>query len=210
MKLGLGDELAEVGVPTGSMNFTDRFGGTILSLPRGRFAGYNWPQYSVHRGELQMLLLSAVRGRLGAGAVRTGLRLEDFEQYEAGPAGPAGVTVSLRDVRTGGHLKETAGVLVGADGIHSAVRARLHPGDGPLLWNGIRMWRGTAEGDPFLDGTTMIVARRAKRRRPATRGSRHRPPAVTTRSHAVPSPRSPVTRAGPPRRRLPGAVPPAG
>ncbi|WP_440071209.1 flavin-dependent oxidoreductase [Streptosporangium sp. OZ121] len=160
-ELGVGDELAEIGVPTGSMNFTDRFGGTILSLPRGRFAGYNWPQYSVHRGELQMLLLSAVRERLGAGAVRTGLRLEDFEQYETGSAGPAGVTgvtVSLRDVRTGEHLKETADVLVGADGIHSAVRARLHPGDGPLMWNGIRMWRGTAEGDPFLDGTTMIVA----------------------------------------------------
>ncbi|MFF3443542.1 flavin-dependent oxidoreductase [Streptosporangium sp. NPDC002721] len=157
-ELGLGDELARTGVPTSSMNFTDRFGGTILSLPRGRSAGYDWPQYSVHRGELQMLLLAAVRERLGAGAVRTGLRLEDFEQDETGPAGPTLVTASLRDARTGEQLRETADVLVGADGIHSAVRARLHPGDGPLMWNGIRMWRGTAEGDPFLDGTTMIVA----------------------------------------------------
>ncbi|MFI6508163.1 flavin-dependent oxidoreductase [Streptosporangium sp. NPDC050855] len=186
-ELGLGDELARLGVPTSSMRFTDRFGGTILSMPRGRAAGYDWPQYSVHRGELQMLLLSAVRERLGAGAVRTGLRLEDFEQdpgraaernpgqgsgrgfeqgFEQGSgrdsgrseAGVGGVTAWLRDVRTGERLTERADVLVGADGIHSTVRARLHPGDGPLLWNGIRMWRGTAEAEPFLDGTTMVVA----------------------------------------------------
>ncbi|MDP9846048.1 flavin-dependent oxidoreductase [Streptosporangium lutulentum] len=154
-ELGLGDELAKIGVPTTYQTYADRFGGAILSLPRGRFAGYRWPQYSIHRGELQMLLLAAVRERLGAGAVRTGVSLEDFEQDETGTAG---VTVALRDVRTGEHLKETADVLVGADGIHSTVRARLHPGDGPLMWNGIRMWRGMAEGDPFLDGATLLVA----------------------------------------------------
>ena len=82
IELGLGDELAKIGVPTSYQTYTDRFGGTILALPRGRYAGYNWPQYSIHRGELQMLLLSAVRERLGAGAVRTGLSLEDFEQHE--------------------------------------------------------------------------------------------------------------------------------
>ncbi|MFJ2031357.1 flavin-dependent oxidoreductase [Streptosporangium sp. NPDC087985] len=149
-ELGLGEALAEIGIPTSYLTYTDRFGGAILALPRGRFAGYDWPQYSIHRGELQMLLLETVRERLGT--VRTGLSLEDFEQDEAG------VTVSLRDVRTGELLKETADVLVGADGIHSTVRARLHPDDGPLLWNGIRMWRGTTEGDPFLDGATLIVA----------------------------------------------------
>ena len=161
IELGLGDELAKIGVPTSYQTYTDRFGGTILALPRGRFAGYNWPQYSIHRGELQMLLLFAVRERLGSGAVRTGLSLEDFEQHSPrlpGTRGFTGVTASLRDVRTGELLKETADVLVGADGIHSTVRARLHPDDGPLMWNGIRMWRGTAEGDPFLDGTTLIVA----------------------------------------------------
>ncbi|GAA4218286.1 2-polyprenyl-6-methoxyphenol hydroxylase-like FAD-dependent oxidoreductase [Streptosporangium album] len=149
-ELGLGEALAEIGVPTSHLTYADRFGGAILSLPRGRFAGYDWPQYSIHRGELQMLLLEAARERLGT--VRTGLSLEDFEQDGTG------VTVSLRDVRTGEHLKETADVLVGADGIHSTVRARLHPDDGPLLWNGIRMWRGTMEGEPFLDGATLIVA----------------------------------------------------
>nr|BFE87352.1 hypothetical protein GCM10020093_099530 [Planobispora longispora] len=65
---------------------------------------------------------------------------------------------SLRDVRTGGRAEIPADVLVGADGVHSAVRARLHPGDGPLLWNGVRMWRGITEGEPFLDGATLVVA----------------------------------------------------
>ncbi|MET8332563.1 hypothetical protein ABZV14_23035 [Streptosporangium canum] len=35
-ELGPGDGLAEIGVPTGFQTRTDRFGGTILALPRGR------------------------------------------------------------------------------------------------------------------------------------------------------------------------------
>ncbi|MBG0821348.1 flavin-dependent oxidoreductase [Planomonospora sp. ID91781] len=151
-ELGLGEELAGLGISMNYFTFTDRYGGVILPLPRGTIAGYDWPQYAVHRGELQMTLLAAVRERLGPGAVRTGLSLEDFEQDGTG------VTASLRDVRTGETLKETADVLVGADGVHSVVRARLHPDGGPLLWNGIRMWRGTAEGESFLDGATQVVA----------------------------------------------------
>ncbi|GAA3115192.1 flavin-dependent oxidoreductase [Planomonospora alba] len=151
-ELGLGEELAALGVEMNYLTFADRFGGVILPLPRGSLAGYAWPQYAVHRGGLQMMLLAAARERLGGGAVRTGLALEDFTQDASG------VTAVLRDVRTGAVRRERVDVLVGADGIHSAVRARLHPTAGPLLWNGIRMWRGTAEGEPFLDGATQIVA----------------------------------------------------
>ncbi|MFC4057557.1 flavin-dependent oxidoreductase [Planomonospora corallina] len=151
-ELGLGGELAALGVPMNYLTFTDRFGGVILPLPRGSLAGYAWPQYAVHRGELQMTLLAAVRERLGEDAVMTGLALEDFTQDGTG------VTAVLRDVRTGRARRERADVLVGADGIHSAVRARLHPTGGPLLWSGIRMWRGVTEGEPFLDGATQIVA----------------------------------------------------
>ncbi|WP_244894015.1 flavin-dependent oxidoreductase [Planobispora rosea] len=151
-ELGLEKMLAGIGIPMSHLTFTDRFGGVILELPRGTLGGYNWPQYAVHRGELQMSLLKAVRERLGPDTVRTGLSLEDFQQDGRG------VTALLRDMRTGERVKEAADVLVGADGIHSTVRARLHPGDGPLLWNGIRMWRGTVEGEPFLDGGTQVVA----------------------------------------------------
>ncbi|GAB2481358.1 pyocyanin biosynthetic protein PhzM [Streptosporangium sandarakinum] len=151
-ELGLGGELAAIGVPTARQVYADRFGNVILSLPRGRAAGYRWPQYSVHRGELQMSLLAAVRERLGERAVMTGLVFEDLAE------GPDGVTASLRDARTGEPVRITADALVGADGLHSAVRARLHPSGGPLLWSGIRMWRGITRSRPFLDGATMLIA----------------------------------------------------
>ncbi|MEV0582411.1 flavin-dependent oxidoreductase [Nonomuraea sp. NPDC050310] len=145
-ELGLGDALERTGVRTSFMTFTDRFGGVIIALPRGLSAGYRWPQYSIHRGELQMLLLEAVRERLGADAVVTGTTFEDFVQDEDG------VTARLS---TG---EERADVLVGADGIHSAVRARLHPHGDHLQWCGVQMWRGVAEGEPFMDDATVLVA----------------------------------------------------
>ncbi|RKS68937.1 2-polyprenyl-6-methoxyphenol hydroxylase-like FAD-dependent oxidoreductase [Actinomadura pelletieri DSM 43383] len=151
-ELGLGDELAELGVATGEMVHFDRHGGRIWGEPRGRALGYNWPQYSIHRGELQVTLLDAVRARLGENAVRTGTVFEGFEQDGTR------VRVRLLDRASGTTETVTADVLVGADGLHSAVRARLHPGEPAPLWNGIRMWRGVTEGVPFLTGRTLAVA----------------------------------------------------
>jgi 2-polyprenyl-6-methoxyphenol hydroxylase-like FAD-dependent oxidoreductase len=149
-ELGLAGELAASGVETSFMTFTDRAGNEILALPRGRKAGYRWPQYSIHRGHLQMILLAAVEKRIGP--VRTGLRFEDFEQNGGG------VTVTLRDQSSGERLRERVDVLVGADGVLSAVRARLHPQGDPLVWDGIRMWRGVAVSDQVLDGSTVLVS----------------------------------------------------
>lgn len=146
-ELGLGADLAASGIATSYMTFTDRHGGQILALPRGRAAGYRWPQYSIHRGDLQMILLAAVRERLGPEAVRTATRLESFEEQDGA------VTVHLKDARS----SERVDVLIGADGIHSTVRLRLH-GPDPLKWSGITMWRGVSEGDPFLDDATVLVA----------------------------------------------------
>jgi len=158
-ELGLGEALAEAAIPAAEMVHYDRFGGRIWGAPRGLAAGYHWPQYSIHRGELQLILLNAVRERLGPSAVRTGMRLERFSQRGKS------VQIQFRN-RIDDRVEEfKAGVLVGADGIHSTVRAQLHPREGGTLWNGIYMWRGVTEGVPFLTGRTMIVAgsnRRAK------------------------------------------------
>ena len=151
-ELGLGDALTATGIPTREMIRVDRHANQIVGQDCGRFAGYAWPQYSIHRGELQMLLLDAVVERLGPAAVRTGLVFESYveDQY--------GVDVSLH-ARTGGApVGLRADVLIGADGISSAVRRQLHPDEGGLLWSGIRMWRGIAEAGPYLSGRTMIVA----------------------------------------------------
>ncbi|MFF3324491.1 flavin-dependent oxidoreductase [Streptomyces sp. NPDC002889] len=151
--LGLGDALAEVAVPTAEMAHFDRHGNRIWAEPRGLAAGHEWPQYSLHRGELQQILHDAVRDRLGPDAVRTGTALSSLA-HDGDP-----LRITLRSSATGARTTEYADVLIGADGLHSAVRALLHPGEQPLpLWNGIRMWRGTAVGKPFLDGRTMVIA----------------------------------------------------
>ncbi|MEV5748892.1 flavin-dependent oxidoreductase [Actinoallomurus sp. NPDC052308] len=148
-ELGLADALEATGIETREMITTDRFGNRIAVHPRGRYAGYDWPQYSIHRGDLQMLLADAVRERLGDDAVRTGASFEGFEEDADG------VTARLRD--RGEVVTLRADLLVGADGIHSAVRRLLHPGEGAPLWNGVRMWRGVTEVDEFLTGDTMLV-----------------------------------------------------
>ena len=67
-RLGLESVLAAQGVETSTLAYFNKFGQEIWREPRGLAAGYIWPQYSIHRGRLQMLLLDAVRERLGAAA----------------------------------------------------------------------------------------------------------------------------------------------
>ncbi|HSA50916.1 MAG TPA: flavin-dependent oxidoreductase [Yinghuangia sp.] len=148
-ELGLADELAELGVATARLTYFNRHGQEIWSEPRGLAAGYHWPQYSVHRGALQMLLLRAVRERLGADAVRTGAVVAGYEDL------PGAVRVRLHD-----GTRVDGDVLVGADGIRSAVRRRLFPAEGPPPWNGLVLWRGTTRvpHPAFLGGRTMVMA----------------------------------------------------
>ncbi|MCY3732537.1 MAG: FAD-dependent monooxygenase, partial [Rhodospirillaceae bacterium] len=151
--LALDAGLRDIGVPTNKLQYMTRFGKTILREPRGREAGYRWPQYSVHRGQLQMILMDAVRARLGEARIRAGHRLTGFEQRSDG------VRATFADSTTGATIEAgPARMLIGADGLHSAVRRQLYPEEGPPAYSGIMMWRGAAERDRFLDGRTMIIA----------------------------------------------------
>ncbi|WP_172381572.1 flavin-dependent oxidoreductase [Streptomyces sp. MNP-20] len=151
-ELGLGDALAALGIQTAEHRYADLRGELVFTDPRGLAGGYRWPQYSVHRGELQMLLLDTVRDRLGAGAVRTGVRVERSIQSEEE------VRVRVTDRATGGASVLSAGLLVGADGLHSTVRAALHPEQGPMLWSGVSMWRGVLETERFVTGRSAVIA----------------------------------------------------
>jgi 5-methylphenazine-1-carboxylate 1-monooxygenase len=152
-ELGLLPVLAEAGIPTAELAYYNKLGQRIWAEPRGRDAGYNWPQYSVHRGLLQQMLLEAARDRLGAQNIRTGYHLAGWD--ETGD----GITAHFIDKRSGAALPdETGDLLIGADGIHSVVRATLYPTEGPPLWNGAILWRGTTKAAPFLTGRTMIMA----------------------------------------------------
>ena len=146
-ELGLQARLAAVAIPTAALAYHSRHGQLIWREPRGVAAGYRWPQFSIHRGVLQMTLLDAVRERLGDGAVCLGHRLVGVEQDGDGAVARFASGAAARGA-----------VVVGADGIHSALRAQFVPGEGAPIWNGAILWRGTTEAAPFLGGRTMIMA----------------------------------------------------
>jgi 2-polyprenyl-6-methoxyphenol hydroxylase-like FAD-dependent oxidoreductase len=151
-ELGFQAELEAIGVRTREVAYYSKKGRLIWSEPRGMFAGYNWPQFSVHRGRLQMMLHDAVIARLGPDAVVSGMTVSGFREIGAG-----GVDVFLR-AADGTERQERADILVAADGIHSAVRRQLFPNEGPPRWGGAVLWRGTTLAKPFLSGATMAMA----------------------------------------------------
>jgi 2-polyprenyl-6-methoxyphenol hydroxylase-like FAD-dependent oxidoreductase len=150
--LGLLAELDQAGIRTRELIYTNRFGQVVWRELRGTDAGYDTPQFSIHRGKLHTVLLDAVRQRLGADAVRTGCRLLSFTED--------GDRVVVRfEQRDSGEIFEAEGdVLVGADGIHSTARAAFYPEEGPPIWNGAMLWRGATEWPVHVDGRTMVIA----------------------------------------------------
>ena len=145
--LGLLPALDAVAVRTRELRYLNRFGQEIWVEKRGMWAGHDVPQFSIHRGHLHQVLWSAARERLGDAALVTGARLSAFAENAEG------VRLDFADGRSA-----TGDLLVGADGIHSVLRAALHPKDGGIRWNGIQMWRGAVEWPEFEGGETMIVA----------------------------------------------------
>ena len=144
-ELGLAEALAAKGIETRELAFYSRDGQFIFKEPRGRHAGYDWPQISIHRADLHRVMLDAVRERLGEGAVRLGHRCIRIDQNASR------VTLHLDN----GHFQHGE-VVIGCDGIHSAVRLQLFPDQGPPKYSGVNMWRGVARWPAFLGGDTMI------------------------------------------------------
>jgi 5-methylphenazine-1-carboxylate 1-monooxygenase len=104
-ELGLDDALSQTGIATQQLSYFNKFGQLICSEPRGLPAGYRWPQYSIHRGQLQAILLAALRERIGAAGFRSGLKLTAFEQRGER------VCARLRDSGSGVELLDDADVL---------------------------------------------------------------------------------------------------
>lgn len=151
VELGLGDRLEAIGVRTREVAYFSKYGRPIWSEPRGLHAGYNWPQFSVHRGKLQMMLMEAVQERMGPDVVQTGWKAEGFDQDSDG------VRLHLAD-KAGSRRTETGHLLIAGDGIHSAIRAQMAPDEGPPVWGGAVLWRATSLARPFLSGATMAMA----------------------------------------------------
>jgi 5-methylphenazine-1-carboxylate 1-monooxygenase len=149
-ELGLLEQLTAEAVSPGSLAYFSKHGQPIWSEPRGRAAGYRWPQLSVHRGHLQTILYQQALGRLGPERILTGHEARSFLAY---PDCVVAELVRRSDDRA---VEISARLLVGADGIHSAIRHQQAPHEGPPRWNGALMWRGTCVTAPVLDGRTMM------------------------------------------------------
>jgi 2-polyprenyl-6-methoxyphenol hydroxylase-like FAD-dependent oxidoreductase len=150
--LGLQPALAAVAVETAELAFYNRHGQPIWSEPRGLAAGYAFPQFSIHRGALQMILFEAARARLPAGSIRTAHALARFEDR--------GDHVLLHFADRGGAPRASvrARAVIGADGIHSTVRRTFFPDEGPARFSGRMLWRATTRAKPFLTARSMIQA----------------------------------------------------
>lgn len=150
IELGLGPELDSIGIEAQEWALVGRNGNDVWAEPRGRLAGYDWPQYSVHRGQLQMLLYRTVVDRLGPDSVLTAHRVTQYE------ATATGVRVTA-DTRDGGTTEVEGTVLLAADGLHSAVRAQMHPEQGDPHWGGAVLWRGATPGPPIRSGASFTL-----------------------------------------------------
>jgi 5-methylphenazine-1-carboxylate 1-monooxygenase len=153
IELDLLEQLDASGVRTGELAYFSKHGKPIWREPRGIEAGYRWPQFSIHRGTLQQILLDAATERLGQENILTGHHLSSWTKT------PGGVRADFIDRASGKSLSSHDGaLLIAADGIHSAIREKLYPQEGPPIWNGRVLWRGVTASDAFLSGRTMIMA----------------------------------------------------
>jgi 2-polyprenyl-6-methoxyphenol hydroxylase-like FAD-dependent oxidoreductase len=148
--LGLEEALAKVAVTTREYCFYNRFGQYIYSEPAGKFAGYDVPQFSIHRGDLQMVLLEAFIARAGRDKVILGHKCTrvDYDGDEA--------VAYFEDVNGKQLAPQRGSVVISAEGIHSTLRKQLYPSEGPPKYSGINMWRGITRWQPIMTGASMI------------------------------------------------------
>ena len=150
--LGLKDDLDKIGIRSQEVAYYSRQGGLIWSEPRGTFAGYNWPQYSINRGDLQILLYNELTKRAGSQVIKVNATLKNWENK------PTGLEIGLVDRKSGTVLfNHKSSIMIGCDGINSTVRSKLYPAEGFANWSGIMMWRGTTKGSKFLSGKSMVM-----------------------------------------------------
>jgi 2-polyprenyl-6-methoxyphenol hydroxylase-like FAD-dependent oxidoreductase len=151
--LGLEAALARAAIATGDATFFNRFGQLIYQEPLGRAAGYEHPQFSIHRGDLQMILLDAFVARAGHDRLLNNHHCIKVEQDETG------VSVVFSDGPDGTNHHTLRGrAAIACDGIHSAIRKQFFPEEGEPRYSGINMWRGVTRWKPMLSGASMVRA----------------------------------------------------
>ena len=150
--LGLEAELTKLAVLTKEAIFFNRFGQEIYAEPSGRYAGYDWPQFSIHRGDLQMALLAAFLERIGPEHLHLSVDCTRVDEE----AGRAYFKKAKSDDLT--EFSVVGDAVIACDGVHSIIRKQLHPTEGKPKYSGVNMWRGVTPWKPFLSEGSMVRA----------------------------------------------------
>lgn len=150
--LGLEPQIAQMAIETKELVYANKYGQIFWDEPRGRFAGYHWQQFSIHRGDFQMLLLEEAQRVIGADNIKVNHHLQDFHEVENG------ISAIFIDRETGKvQCHEKGDILIGADGINSVVRQKLYPTEGGVKYSGNVLYRGTTIMSPYLTGASMVM-----------------------------------------------------
>ena len=150
-ELGLTSEsLNKIGVPAKEWALVGLNGREVYAEARGLDAGYHWPQYAAHRGELLMLLYRTLLERAGPRSIILDTKVDGYTKQANGKVK---VSASRAD---GSTFQDSGSLLIGADGIHSAIRAQMHPNQAPIHWGGAVMWRGTVRAKPLRSGSSFV------------------------------------------------------
>jgi 5-methylphenazine-1-carboxylate 1-monooxygenase len=148
--LGLEERLRAVGIENEESAFFNRHGQLIYREPRGRFAGYEYPELGIHRGKLQRVLFEAAVERLGPESIVTDRRCDGVEQDGEG------VSARLTETSTGRALDAVRGdIAIACDGVNSTVRRQFYPAE-QLAFTGINTWRGVTRRKPILGGRSYL------------------------------------------------------
>ena len=143
-------KLDELAIRTSALHYYNKLGQQIWAEPRGIDAGYPFPQYSIHRGRFQLMLLETVLERLGDEHVHLGHTLRSWQDQGDG--------IRVTFDTPSGDRTLSGRCLAAVDGINSTARALLYPDEGPPIYGGRILWRATTVAEPFLDGRTMFMA----------------------------------------------------
>ena len=149
--LNLKQDLYKIGVETQEFGLFSKKGLKIWTEPRGLAAGYNEPQFSVHRGQLQKVLYNKLIERADRFSIKTGYSVNSFENLSSG------VKLNCFNKRSEKEETFSGSILVGCDGINSQVRKQMYPNEQPPIWNGAVLWRGITSEAPFRTKASMVM-----------------------------------------------------
>ena len=149
-QIGVDKELERAGIENLESCFFNRFGQLIYQEPRGRYGGNPYPEIGIHRGRLHLVLVDAVRRRLGADSFVTDRTCSGVEQAQDH------VDIHMTCTSSGENLAPVrADIAIACDGVNSAIRHQFYP-DEQLAFAGINTWRGVTRLPPIHSGRTYM------------------------------------------------------